>query len=888
MVNRLMTRQSLTGNRSQRTRIRLKAITLTASDVDGGALTFSVVSGPAHGTLGGAPPNVTYTPAANYHGSDSFTFKANDGSADSNIGTVSITVDAVNDPPIANAQSVTTNEDTAEPITLTASDADGDSLAFSVVASPAHGTLSGAAPNLTYTPASNYNGPDNFTFKANDGTADSNIATISITVDAVNDAPTADAQSITTNEDTLKDVTLTATDVDGNTLTFSVVTNPEHGSLSGTAPNLTYTPATDYNGSDSFTFKANDETVDSNIATVSITVNAVNDPPTADTQSVTTDEDTAKAITLTGSDVEGSTLTFSIVANPAHGALSGTPPNVIYTPASNYNGSDDFTFKANDGTDDSSPATVSITVTAVNDAPTADSQSVTVPENTATPLVLTASDVDGNPLSFSVVAGPAHGQLSGTAPDFTYTPPQDFNGHDSFTFKANDGTVDSNIATVSITVGTGNGSPTADAQSVTTDEDSPKAVVLSGSDPDGDTMTFSVVVNPAHGQLDGTPPNLTYTPATNYNGSDSFTFKANDSHSDSNVATVSITVSAVNDPPTADAQLVTTNEGAPLNVTLTGTDVETAPAELTFTVTAPPTHGSLSGTAPNLTYTPAADYFGPDSFNFTVTDSGDGASAPLSSSEATVSINITGVAMIEVEQPAGSQLIDGTSTVDFGSVARDANNSHTFLITNIGGADLTNLAITFDGENASEFVVTASPVDPVTPGGSTSFTVKFTPTALGTRSAAVHIVSNDPTQNPFDIALTGIGITNLEAWRIQYFGSPDNSGDGADTNDFDFDGLPNLLEFTTGSDPEQSSPMPGTLHLNGNMIEFFYTRAKAAINDGITFNVEWSDDLSSPNWNTVGVSEEILSDDGTLQQIKASVPAGNETRRFLRLKVIEP
>jgi hypothetical protein len=72
------------------------------------------------------------------------------------------------------------------------------------------------------------------------------------------------------------------------------------------------------------------------------------------------------------------------------------------------------------------------------------------------------------------------------------------------------------------------------------------------------------------------------------------------------------------------------------------------------------------------------------------------------------------------------------------------------------------------------------------------------------------------------------------------------------------------------------------------MIEFFYSRAKAAIADGITFNVEWSDDLSSPNWSSVGVTEEIISDDGTLQQVKASLSDGNGTRRFLHLKVISP
>ncbi len=265
---------------------------------------------------------------------------------------------------------------------------------------------------MTYTPTPNYNGPDSFTFKANDGTVDSNVATISITVIAVNDAPTADAQSIATDEDTAKDITLTATDIDNDPLTFTVVTQPTHGTLSGTAPDLTYTPAMHFSGSDSFTFKANDGTVDSNVATVSITVTAVNEPPVADPQSVTTNEDTAKAITLTGSDPDDDELTFIVLTQPTHGALSGTAPDLTYTPAENYNGPDSFTFKANDGAVDSAPATVSITVTAVNDAPTVDAQSVTTNEDTAKSITLTGSDVDGDTLTFSVVSQPTHGILA--------------------------------------------------------------------------------------------------------------------------------------------------------------------------------------------------------------------------------------------------------------------------------------------------------------------------------------------------------------------------------------------------------------------------------------------------------------------------------------------
>ena len=271
-----------------------------------------------------------------------------------------------------------------------------------------------------------------------------------------------------------------------------------------------------------------------------------------------------------------------------------------------------------------------------------------------------------------------------------------------------------------------------------------------------------------------------------------------------------------------------------------------------------------------------------------MTDTGDGASPPLTSSEATISITVNGVPEIAVEQPPGTSLIDGVSTVDFGDVSISEDNSHTFTIKNLGGLDLTGLGITVDGANADEFTITAAPTAPVVPGGSTTFTVKFTPTALDQRTAALHIVSNDADENPFDIALTGTGITHLEAWRLQHFGSMDNSGDAADANDPDFDGLSNLMEFATGNDPEQSSPMPGIPSLNGNTIEFVYTRSKAAINDGFTFNVEWSDDLTSPNWSSAGVSEEILSEDSTLQHVKASVSAGNGTRRFLHLKVTSP
>jgi len=267
-----------------------------------------------------------------------------------------------NHPPVAGNQSLTTAEDTALAITLAATDADGDPLTYQIGSAPAHGTLSGTAPNLSYLPAANYNGSDSFTFTVNDGIVSSSNATVSLTVTPVNDPPVAVAQSVNVAQNTAKAITLSASDVDGDTLGYAVVSGPAHGTLSGSAPNLNYTPGAGYTGSDSFTFTANDGLLTSAPATVSLTVTATNIAPVAAAQSVTVNNNMAKAITLTASDANGDTLTFAIASAPAHGSLTGLAPNVTYTPAAGYCGSDSFTFRANDGISDSPAATVTLAV----------------------------------------------------------------------------------------------------------------------------------------------------------------------------------------------------------------------------------------------------------------------------------------------------------------------------------------------------------------------------------------------------------------------------------------------------------------------------------------------------------------------------------------------
>ena len=585
------------------------ALTLTASGT--GTLTYTVLTNPTHGTLSGTAPNLTYTPTTGYTGPDSFTFKANNGT-DSNTATVSITVSP--GAPVANNQSVSVAFNTPTAITLTASGS--GTLTYSVVTSPTHGTLSGTAPSLTYTPAAGYSGPDSFTFKANNGT-DSNTATVSITVAAA--APVANNQSVTVNFNTAKAITLTASGT--GTLTYTVLSSPAHGTLSGTAPNVTYTPATGYSGPDSFTFKANNGN-DSNTATVSITVLPA--APVANNQSVAVPFNTATAITLTASG--SGTLTYSVVTSPTHGTLSGTAPNLTYTPTAGYSGPDSFTFKANNGTD-SNIATVSITVSA--GAPVANDQSVSAAFNTPTAITLTATG--SGTLTYTLLTGPTHGTLSGTAPNLTYTPASGYSGPDSFTFKANNGT-DSNTATVSITVSAG--APVANNQSVTMPFNTPTAITLTASGTG--TLTYSVVTSPAHGTFSGTAPNLTYTPASGYSGPDSFTFKANNG-TDSNIATVSITVSAAAPVTNNQSMTVPFNTATPITLTASGSGT------LTYTVLSSPLHGTLSGTAPNLTYTPGSGYSGPDSFTFKANNGTD-------SNTATVSITVANAAPVANNQ----------------------------------------------------------------------------------------------------------------------------------------------------------------------------------------------------------------------------------------------
>src|SRR5690606_17995464 len=268
-------------------------ITLPVNDVDlqfeGDSHTWGIVTAPnsAHGTATISGNKLTFKAKPDWFGTATLTYRATDSKgAVSNTATITITVRPVNDAPVATNVALTIAEDTTGTVTLAGTDVDSEILTYSVVTAPsaAHGTVSISGNKATFTPKPNWNGTTSFTYRANDGELNSNIATATITVTPVNDAPSVANLTHSMDEDTTATITLPVTDVDlqfeGDSHTWSIVTAPnsEHGTATIRDNRLTFTPQANWNGVATLTYRATDSKgAQSNIGTVTITVLPVND-----------------------------------------------------------------------------------------------------------------------------------------------------------------------------------------------------------------------------------------------------------------------------------------------------------------------------------------------------------------------------------------------------------------------------------------------------------------------------------------------------------------------------------------------------------------------------------------------------------------------------------
>ena len=369
-----------------------------------------------------------------------------------------------NSPPVASSGAYSMDEDTSLSILLNASDAEGMPLNFTIVSMPTKGKLTviDTKGTLKYTPGPNINGNDSFSFKANDEKYESNIASVNIVITPVNDSPLAFDSNITVDGTNFTVGTLSATDTDNDALTYSIVSSPTKGSLILKNPStgtFQYTPTANTDGVDSFTFKASDSSgVYSNVATVYIDINGINRAPLANAGSFIIDKNVSAIGTLSASDPDNDALTYSIVTAASKGNVSITNTSTgafEYAPNLEMTGTDSFTFKVSDGKLSSNVATISITINHVNRAPIATNGTLTLNENTSAVATLTASDADNDLLFFSIVGQPSKGSVSITnsaTGAYKYVSNAGQSGNDTFTFKVNDGALNSNIATVAINI----------------------------------------------------------------------------------------------------------------------------------------------------------------------------------------------------------------------------------------------------------------------------------------------------------------------------------------------------------------------------------------------------------------------------------------------------
>ena len=710
----------------------------------------------------------TYTPADGFSGTDSFTYTISDGKGGSDTATVTVTVLDVNDDPAAQDDSVVTDEDTATTIAVLDNDedTDGDTLSIASVAQGSNGSVSiNQDGTLDYTPDANFNGADSFTYTVSDGNGGESTATVNVTVTAVNDLPVSQNDNASVTEDGSVNINVlnNDSDIDLDQLTVSSATQGANGAVSiNSNGTVKYTPDANFNGTDTFTYTVSDGQGGTDTASVSVTVNPVNDTPSAQNDAVSTGEDSAATINVLAndSDDDGDALSVTSVTQGAGGSVSINQDGTLdYTPDANFNGADSFTYTISDGNGGSDTATVNVTVTAINDKPVASNDNASTAEDgsVAINVLNNDNDMDQDELTIASVTQGSNGSVS-INPDGTlqYTPDENFFGTDEFTYTVSDGQGGTDIASVSVTVSSVNDLPAAQNDSIATSEDTPVIidVLANDSDDDNDALSVTSVSQGANGSVainqDGT---LTYTPDSNFNGSDSFTYTVSDGNGGSDTASVSVNVGSVNDAPVLINNGGAVNEDSALVLTsamLSIEDGDTPAGSRMFTLQSTPGNGVLFKNGAALaaldsftqldiangliSYEPNANYNGADGFDVVASD------GTTELSVATFSLTVNAVN----DQPLANN--DNAAVSEDGVVAIDAITND----TDIDADDLNIISVT-QGSNGAVSVKQDGTLEyrpDANFNGADSFTYTISDGNGGSDTATVNVSVSAVNDNP--------------------------------------------------------------------------------------------------------------------------------------------
>lgn len=681
-------------------------VTLTYSDLNGDELTVTAVSAASHGSATVINGAVAYTPAANFNGSDSFTYTVSDSTGLSATADVNVTVNAVNDATVWNTPATLPGvlEDFGTfNVELNASDVDG-AVTYGLVSNSAGINAALNGETLTISSVANASGNETVVVSASEGGVDTNL-TLSLVVAAVNDAPTAGTFTplATIAEDSSYSFTAIASDVDSVNLTYSLANNPTWMSINPTSGAVSGTPANaDVATTSNVQVLVTDGVIASpvSIATFSVTVTNTNDAPVASASSVGTLKNTLVTGTLVANDVDvGDTLTYAIVSQVgANGTVTITNASTgafSYTPTTDYLGEGNFTFKVTDanGTD-SNIATVSLSITdaIISIVATDDIASVEEDANVTIDVlgndVLTNETVNGgatNGTIISAVSTPTSGTATITSGAILYVPNANFNGTDSFTYTALTLSGNTDTATVNVTVTAVNDAivwNTVDTLSPVDEDFIQFTVELNATDADG-AVTYALVGTTGIVNAVVNSSTLTISPIENANGGETITVSAIQGTETVN-HTIAFTINAVNDAPVANADafsaLLNTTNADGWNILANDIDVE-GPLSIASCETTTTESGSVTyDTAEVISYTPANEFVGTDTFSCTITDGDLNATA-------LVSVVVSGNHAPEASG-ANITMVQGEN-ITGQVIAFDADDDN--LTFSLAGGDLTNL-----------------------------------------------------------------------------------------------------------------------------------------------------------------------------------------------------
>jgi large repetitive protein len=641
------------------------------SDIDGNLGTggFVKTDNPIHGTITVNPNgSFVYNPTTSFSGIDSVHYKVCDLAGLCDTATIIITVTPANVPPLANIDTPVLNEDTPTIINVLKNDADTDGFlnpaSLTIIKQPSHGIVTpNADSTITYIPNLNFNGKDTLIYQVCDKGSPvlCDTAIVILIINAVNDAPLANRDDISTTANTLVAIAVLAndTDVDGTVVKDSVkvTLSPVHGtaSVNITTGLVTYTPMTGFSGKDTLIYRVcdNGTPVQCDTALVVITVNpAPNVAPIATRDDISTPQNTAVLITVLGNDNDSDGIlvkdSVKVTLSPSHGTASvNTTTGVItYTPMSGYSGKDTLIYRVCDNgipvQCDTALVIITVVAPVVNLAPVAIRDDISTPQNTAVSIIVLGNDNDSDGIlvkdSVKVTLSPSHGAASvnTTTGVITYTPITGYSGKDTLIYRVCDNGIpvqcDTALVVITVVAPVVNQSPVANKDNVST---SPNTIVsipvlINDTDADGNLNPASVRVqqSPAHGiALPNSDGTISYSPDAGFIGNDTLIYRVCDTGTPPLCATATVVITVnvpVNKAPVANRDDISTplNTLVTLNVLSNDSDDGILVAD-SVKITTKPKNGvafvNMDGT---ITYTPNAGYTGKDTLVYNVCDDG--------------------------------------------------------------------------------------------------------------------------------------------------------------------------------------------------------------------------------------------------------------------------